>query len=198
MSVGIRLAPPKGMSTLSEATLGEFNMAVHWYNTMDTEGETPMSRAMKSGHVALTEFMLRQEKEDTPEHAAGETLLQRAAYWGMEQAVRKLLAGGADPGERDDFGETPLHKAVRRGHKEAVKALIESGADVNEVNKDGMSILHWVALNGRDDVAEMLLSYGADVNVRDDFAGGMTPFAVAKLMGYEELAELMGAHGGSY
>ena len=187
-----------GMSTLTYEMLGDRSMAVHWFYTMDEEGETPMSRAMKSGHVALTEFMLRQEREDTPEHAAGDTLLQRAAYWGMEQAVRKLLAGGADPGERDDAGETPLHKAVRRGHLESVKALIESGADVNEVNKDGMTTLHWVSLNGREDVAELLLSYGADVNARDDFGGGMTPLTVAKLMGYDELSNLLGAHGGHY
>ena len=107
-------------------------MSGHWFYSMDTEGETPMSRALKSGHMALTEFMLRQERDDMPEYAAGETLLQRASYWGMDQAVRKLLAGGADPMERDDIGETALHKAARRGHADTVRALIESGADVNE------------------------------------------------------------------
>ena len=173
-------------------------MYVHWYYTMDAEGETPMSRALKSGHRGLQEIMVRQEMADAPDRGAGDTLLQRAAYWGMENAVRKLLDGGADPGERDEVGETPLHKAARRGHANSVKALIESGADVNEMDGYGMSCLHWVALNGRGDLAELLLSSGAHANTRDYGATCMTPLAVAKMMGYEEIASLIGEFGGTY
>ena len=111
---------------------------------------------------------------------------------------RKLLATGADPGERDVTGETPLHKAARRGHPNSVQALIESGADVNEMDSLGMSSLHWVAMNGRTDVAEILLSAGADVHSRDYAYTSMTPLGVAKLMGYDEVADMIGAYGGGY
>lgn len=171
---------------------------IQWFYWMDAEGETPMSRAMKSGHRGLQEIMLRQEVADAPDRGAGDTLLQRAAYWGMENAVRKLLDGGARPDERDETGETPLHKAVRRGHTQSVQALLEKGADVNDMDGYGMSSLHWVALNGRADLAELLLSSGADVNQRDYAFICMTPLAVAKLMGYDELASLLGHYGGTY
>ena len=173
-------------------------MYVHWFYTMDAEGETPMSRALKSGQRTLQEIMIRQELADAPDRGAGDTLLQRASYWGMENAVRKLLAGGANPDERDETGETPLHKATRRGHVNSVRALIENGADVNDMDGFGMSSLHWVALNGRSDVAEILLSSGADVNIRDNYVTNMTPLAVAKMMGYEDIASLIGEYGGTY
>ena len=186
------------MVTCERQIDGERNAAVQWFYTMDHEGETPMSRALKSGHRGLQEVMIRQELEDAPDRAAGDTLLQRAAYWGMENAVRKLLATGANPSERDLTGETPLHKAARRGHANSVRALIENGADVNEMDSFGMSCLHWIALNGRTDLAEVLLSAGADVNYRDYAYTTMTPLAVAKMMGYEEVVELIGAYGGTY
>jgi ankyrin repeat protein len=173
-------------------------MGTHWYYSMDADGETPVSRAAKSGHLALMELMTRQREEDAPEVSAGDSLLQRAAYWGLDNAVRKLLDGGANPAERDRRGETALHKAARRGHLDAVEMLLGSGVDVNEANQYGMTALHWVALNGRCDVAECLLAAGADPNTRDGYTGGLTPLAVAKLMGYEELAALLGEHGGTW
>jgi ankyrin repeat protein len=142
--------------------------------------------------------MLRQESEDSPENGSGDTLLQRAAYWGLDKAIQKLLDTGADPSERDNRGETPLHKAVRRGHANAVRALLDSGADVDTLDGRGLTALHWVALNGRGDLAEMLLDAGARPSVRNQITGELTPLAMAKLMGYEELAQILGAHGAKY
>lgn len=173
-------------------------MGDKWYYEMDADGETPMSRALKSGHLALTELMLRQRDDDAPVASPDGSLLQRAAYWGLDNAMRKLLAGGADPSERDRQGETPLHKAVRRGHRQAVETLIGNGANVNAVSDHGLTSLHWVALTGRSNLARILIERGADVNVREDFAGGLTPLAMAKLMGYEEVADVIGQNGGTW
>ena len=62
----------------------------------------------------------------------------------------------------------------------------------------GMSSLHWIALNGRTDLAEILLSAGADVTSRDHSYTSMTPLGVAKMMGYEDVADLIGAYGGTF
>jgi len=173
-------------------------MALEWYNEMDVEGETPLSRAMKCGHGTLSTFMLRQEEDDRPEKAAGETLVQRAAYWGLEQAMQKLLDGGATTVERDLRGETPLHKAVRRGHTDTVCLLIEGGAEADSPDEYGMTSLHWTAINGRSDVAQMLLDSGAEVNNREYANGGLTPLAMSSLMGYDDLTELLSSRGGTY
>ena len=170
-----------------------------WYHVMDEQGETPMSRAMKAGHPDLAGMVSRQMKEDAPEISAGDSLLQRAAYWGLDSAVRKLLWAGANPDVRDVRGETPLHKAVRRGHTEVVKALLMSEeVGINVADGYGMTPLHWVAINGRSDLAKLLLSFGADVTARERRMGCLTPLALAELMGYYELAEMIALYGGSW
>jgi len=169
-----------------------------WRYQMDEQGETPLSRAYKSGHGALVALVQQYEDENQPSKVAGLPPLQRAAYWGLENAVRRMLDSGADPSERDEQGETPLHKAVRQGHRVTVQLLLEHGANANSPDNMGMTTLHWAALSGHQEVAELLLEKGAEVNVRDGFAGGLTPLSVAKLMGYDELAETIGQHGGTW
>lgn len=165
-----------------------------WFYKMDDHGETPMSRAKRCGYRALAEFLLRHEKQET-QIEEGPSQLHRAAYWGMSNAVVKLLDEGARPGERDETGATPLVKAVRNGHWETVQALLDHGVDANECGPDGMTPLHWVSLNGRRDLAVLLLEQGADINQREHEAGGLTPMGIALLMGYDDLVALFGSRG---
>lgn len=174
-------------------------MHLPWYHRMDESGETPMSRACKCGHSELARVMLRED-EEFPDGVLDDEAseLHLAAYWGLSNAVRKLLAEGADPRRSNIDGDTPLHEAVRNGHKGAVLTLLDLGADVNDENRQGMTCLHWAALNGRADIAEELIERGIDVNRRERASGGLTPRAIAMLMGYDELAELIGSHGGTF
>jgi ankyrin repeat protein len=61
-----------------------------------------------------------------------------------------------------------------------------------------MTPLHWCALTGRAELVEVLVEHGANTNVRAPGLGGLTPKAAAMLMGYEEMADLLGACGGMY
>jgi ankyrin repeat protein len=54
-----------------------------------------------------------------------------AAKRGDVEAVRALIAKGANVNTRTTYGATALHFAADRGHLEVVKALVEAGADVN-------------------------------------------------------------------
>jgi len=172
-------------------------MVGKWCYSTDEEGETPMSRALKSGYGALTDFMLRQEEEEAEaETAEKESRLQRAAYWGLGDAVQRLLDAGADPDEVDPTGETALHKAVREGHRDVVEVLLSKGADVNARNELGLSPLHWAALTGRTDLIELLLEHGAQPDIADTHMGGFTPLAVAKIMGYHDAADVLASHTG--
>lgn len=166
-------------------------MSNKWLYFEDDFGESPMSRAMRSGHMALVDFMLRQENAEELETVEQEPPLHRAAYWGVEDAVRRLLATGAQPQERDPHGETPLHKAVRWGHLESVQALIDHGADVNVPDPQGVTPLHWAVLNGRTDVTTLLLQKGAHVHERAPVMGDLAPLDIARLMGYDDLAGVL-------
>src|SRR4051794_6818440 len=62
----------------------------------------------------------------------GWTALHTAARDGNLEAVRQLLAAGADPNAREaGDNTTPLHWAAAASHLDIVRALVDAGADVN-------------------------------------------------------------------
>jgi hypothetical protein len=150
---------------------------------------------MKSGFKELTEFALREEHAEARERAPRPA--PKEAYWGMSRAGLQMLSG-ATWNACSRRIDTELHKATRDGHPESVEAMLAFGADVNETTASGMTPLHWCALTGCADVAEVLVDHGARTNVRAPGLGGLTPRAAARLMGYEELADLLGSCGGTY
>ena len=173
-------------------------MDYSWLHRMDEHGETPMSRVKKSGYQILIDLLMRQERAYTREEIEGASQLEKAAYWGLSDAVTRLLESGTKPNHRGLHGETPLIRAARNGHQDTVMTLLAHGADVNTPDEYGMTSLHWVALNGRVDLAKVLIQQGADVNRRDIVAGGLTPTGMALLMGYDDLVDLLKSHGGTY
>jgi ankyrin repeat protein len=166
-------------------------MSSKWLHTVDEQCKTPLERAIRSNHMALTELLLRQEAEDGLTSYEGSSLLHKASALGLHEAVKRLMLDRADPNQLDKYGETPLHRAARHGHLETAKVLIEYGANVNAKNVFGLSPLHWVALNGHLPLAEVLMHAGADPNASDEYLDDLTPLTLASIMGYEELAECM-------
>ncbi len=165
-------------------------MTGQWLHVMDDEGHTPLDRAFDSGHMALAELMLQQEKDDMPEALHDCTPLHRAASLGLTEAVMSLLTYGADPMAHDTAGETPLHKAVREDRLEAAEALV-SVSNVNTASNNGMTPLHWACIGGNIEMAECLLNHGADPNLQNDFMDGMSPADIAESMDYDELSAFL-------
>ena len=100
----------------------------------------------------------------------GFTALHLAAFFGQDDAVRLLLARGADP---DAHGTgwmtgTPLSSAASAGHAATVDLLLEAGADPDAVQRGGWTPLHSAAHNGDVRTVEFLLTHGADPGAIDD------------------------------
>jgi hypothetical protein len=132
-------------------------------------------------------------------HRLNEGLL-RAAARGDVDAVRSLLARGANPGARTRAGETALLLAARRGSEEAVRLLLERGADPNARDRHEVTALWWVAardgvMPNRAAVARLLLTHGALANVRGRPNGGTTALAWAASKGDPGLVRLLIEHG---
>jgi ankyrin repeat protein len=108
-----------------------------WLNRKKTEQRTAV-RIQK--HTALTDAVLRSDYD----------------------AMRQIIAGGADLNEFDDFRMTPLLWAIMRGDIDAVRMLLESRADPNTRPNPGDSPL-WSAEDdwGFAEIAALLRSYGA-------------------------------------
>lgn len=110
------------------------------------------------------------------------------------EAIKVLLAAGADPNIPAYDGTTPLMVAAGLGMwyvgedggslpgqedeaTEVVKLIVERGADVNAVNKMGETPLHGAAFRGVNAIAEFLVDKGAKLDAKD--MRGWTPLFVA-------------------
>lgn len=172
-------------------------MEHHWMYAMDKHGETPATRARKSGYTVLAEMLLSQERADVARHATRSPVTpEEDAYWGMSHTVTNLMVEKPTRNGSRSQIDSLLHEATRNGDLKGAEVLLERGANVDQMNEQGLTPLHWSALNGRADVAELLLEHGADINVRESYTGKLTPMAMALLMGYDDLVELMAARGG--
>ena len=127
----------------------------------------------------------------------GTTPLLRAAKAGDTEAVKVLLAKGADVKLTTKFGMTPVMAAAGLGTKEedttgrkktepeaiaSIKLCLDAGADVNAADNQGDTALHGAAQKGWDQVVQFLVDHGAKLDVKDK--KGRTPLDAAMgLMG---------------
>jgi ankyrin repeat protein len=133
------------------------------------------------GKTARLESLLDEEPALVDAYAAdGFFPLGLAAFFGHEEAVRLLLARGANPNlaARNAMKVAALHAASAAGSLEIALLLVEAGADVNAVQQAGFTPLHAAAMAGRIDLAKLLLERGADPNVKAD--DGRTALAMAR------------------
>ncbi len=132
--------------------------------------------AAKTGDVARLEALMKSDpKVASAVDARGLTPLHHACA-GKIDAVRLLLARGAEVNARSANGTTPLYVAARFGQVEIAKLLVAGGADVNAV-ADGGTPLAQAAYRGGAGLVELLLASGADPKLPD--GRGATPLHAA-------------------
>jgi ankyrin repeat protein len=108
--------------------------------------------------------------------AEGQTPLMFAAAFGSLDAMKLLIANGADPKAVSEAGFTALHLAA--GDARKVRLLLESGADVNKSSLIGRTpLLVAAGTYGSIETVKLLLEKGAAVNAQD--AVGLTPVVAA-------------------
>ena len=93
--------------------------------------------------------------------------LRAAAFGGHGDAVRYLLAMGADPDAEDEHGMRPLRRAAAVGGPDVARALLEAGADP-DAGEEGWTPLMGAAMSGDTVMMALLLDFGADPGRRDE------------------------------
>jgi cytohesin len=120
---------------------------------------------------------------------SGTTPLMRAARAGDAEAMKLLLAKGADPKLTTKDGSNALMFAAGVGYRDkntrgsesealaALKVAIEAGLDLKQANSKGETALHGAADRGADTIVQYLVEHGADINAKT--RQGFTPLDVA-------------------
>jgi ankyrin repeat protein len=139
----------------------------------EAEAVQGIARAAQSGNVEA----LRQQLDERPDlinALAGRgfpkaTALHLAAFRNQHEAVRLLIARGADLDAREfPDNAAPLHFAAMYADLETIGLLVEAGADVDGKGDDPeVGVLGWATCfrDVRQDVADYLLSHGATLNL---------------------------------
>ena len=173
-------------------------------NTRDRAGNAPLHVAAQQGDTAVIKALLAKGVDPnvrTPKSlmAGGgrgggggfrgtpggeQTPLMMAARGDHEEAMRALVAGGADPSLRAQDGSNVLMAAAGGARMKTFKYAYELDPEVGLVtNPSGNTIMHIVvALNGRTqpevvELMQFLIDRGAKLDEMN--AAGRTPIALA-------------------
>jgi ankyrin repeat protein len=146
-------------------------------------------------HGANPNVRLHQEKQTvrTINEVAleGATPLLLAAEVNSLEAIKALVAGGADPSIPTEKGTTSLILSAGAGTDvqrarsleerdtavETAKFLVEHGVDVNAAGQYGWTALHAASYQGLNDVIEYLVGKGAKIDAFDQL--GQTPLSIS-------------------
>ena len=149
-------------------------------------------RSIRSGDVATLRKLASDRDEVNRADARGATPLHYAAVLGTPEAVKILIAAGADVNARNTFDATPLVLAAYSPEK--VRLLLAAGADPKAKTKTGRSALIIAAGRaGTIAVVRSLLDAGCDVNEADTF--GVSPLQLAAFEGQFETVRLLVSRG---
>jgi len=105
------------------------------------------------------------------------------------EAVKELVAAGADVNEKDEEGRSALHFACGYGEVECAEYLIEHGADVNALDSSNNTSLHYAAGYGVKEGLDLLLKHKAKKELLND--DKHTAFDLAKMNEHDSLCDML-------
>jgi ankyrin repeat protein len=144
-------------------------------------------QAIRQDDLTTLRTLIKGEGVDAKD-AQGQTPLMLAAAFGSAEAVRTLIAAGADVRAAGSAGFTALHLAADDLAK--TRMLLDAGADVNAASQLGRTPLIAAAASSQSaEVVRLLLARGANMNAADN--SGVTALNAAANADNREAAELL-------
>ena len=162
-------------------------------------------RAAEKSSARIIEMLIRYgasvNVRDDPATAVdstrGYTALHAAAFAGNLEAIRVLLAHGADPRIREDqYCATPAGWAAYAGHTAARDLILEGPVDVfDAVNLDRPDLIPRIVSNDPEALVRPFGAYAACGGGSSAPERDTTPLAWALMTGKEEAVRVLRAHG---
>ena len=156
-------------------------------NTLNENGQTGLSMALQLDSMRAFNALLAARKLNVEiRNAKDESPLMLAAIKGYLEAVRALVARGADVNKT---GWTPLHYAASGTlpqQVDVIALLLEQHAYIDAASPNGTTPLMMAAQYGTDASVQLLLKEGADPTLKNQL--GLTAVDFALRAEREELA----------
>lgn len=128
------------------------------------------ARAIRSNDLTILRKLASDPGAASLPNKLKDTPLHYAALYGSTEAIRILLAAGADPKVRNQAGASPLVYAA--WNFERTRLLVESGAAVNGAENGGVTpLMVAVSVDGNGGTVRYLVDTGADVRARNRLGG---------------------------
>ncbi len=142
------------------------------------------------GDLSRLDSLLARHPEPDVRDSCDWTPLMKAALYGHQPVVARLLDAGARVDAQDNGGYTAMMLAASNNHAEVVDLLLQRGAmvDHQEATK-GWTALIWAAKQGHASTVATLLSHQADRTLKD--FSGMTAAEWAGAGGHAEVQRLL-------
>jgi len=155
------LAADPGLANARED--GVSAVLVSLYHRQDAAREALLAAGAQVGPLEAAALGELDRLDPGARGADGFTALHLAAFFGGADAVRALLAAGADANAdaENPLRVRPLHSAVASRDRESVRALLEAGADPNVAQQGGFTPLDGARHQGDDKMVQLLLDHGA-------------------------------------
>ncbi len=164
-------------------------------NALNRYGISPAALACENGGAVILEKLLAGGAHLRPT-PAGEPLLLTAARAGSTDAVKLLLARGADVNAAEGWrGQTALMWAAADDYVDVVSLLIAAGGDVHRSSTAGFTALLFAVRQGSLAAAKVLLAAGASPNERTGDGVSLLNVAITNL--HYELAAFLVSRGAS-
>ncbi|HEX7297319.1 MAG TPA: ankyrin repeat domain-containing protein, partial [Pyrinomonadaceae bacterium] len=114
-----------------------------------------------------------------------DTSLQQAVSSGDANAVRTIIAGGADVNEPNSSGQTPIVLAIVTGQYHLLPLLMSVGANPSLRDNTGLSAFDWAERKGRSDLAQSLAKQSGSEYTAQDVVRQEGELKTPKLFGDE-------------
>lgn len=171
----------------------------HLVNGLNTNGKTPLLKALKIDNHYAVELLLKHGANPNVAHPNGSTPLMMAVHCQLSDSVELLIQAGANVNAHDVRGSTALHSATYLSKTDAVRMLLEAGAEPNVQNVDHETPLHTAMGDpsgtvctetcDQKNVVSLLLMAHADRSIKTSV--GDTALDRAKRYGYFERTYLL-------
>ena len=160
-------------------------------NRKESHGYTALMLAKRYGKVEVASFLQAAVEAQSKEFVAA---LQK----GDAQAVKDVIARGAEVDARDPSDFTPLMFAAQNGKADIATVLLDAGATVDAASREGGTALMYAANRGDLPIVQLLVNKGAKIDVQAP--DGSTALTLAEKGSFNDVVRLLryaGRRGGA-